>query len=163
MSIIILKRNGFGFKVGAGVAAKWGILFKDGLVIERCRKIDTMCFDKTGTLTTGTFQVTDIVLLSSLVKHERRKCKQNLNTSKILKESDLLTLAASLELASEHPIAEAIVKKAREQNCPLKEPKDTKISPGCGISGNVCGKQVAVGNLRMMDELNIPKSSIRRY
>jgi cation transport ATPase len=55
------------------------------------------------------------------------------------------------------------VKRAREQNCPLEEPKDTKISPGCGIRGIVSGKQVAVGNLKMMEELNIPKSSLRRY
>jgi P-type Cu+ transporter len=120
--------------VGVGRAARDGILIKNAETLETMEKIDTLVVDKTGTLTEG-------------------KPKLGGFGARTPAEGDeVLRLAASLERASEHPLAEAIVKGAMERGINLSEPAEIEIVAGKGIRGRVDGKQVAVGNIAMMKE-----------
>jgi len=121
--------------VGVGRGARSGILIKNAEALETLEKVDTLVVDKTGTLTEGKPKLSSIGARTSAEIDE------------------LLRLAASLERASEHPLAEAIVQGARERGVKLSEPAEVNIVPGKGIRGVVDGKQVAVGNTAMMREV----------
>jgi Cd2+/Zn2+-exporting ATPase/Cu+-exporting ATPase len=116
--------------IGAG--AKRGLLIKGGKYLESLARADVLLIDKTGTLTLGQPQVTDVVPLNGMI------------------ESDILSLAASAERYSEHPLAGAVRAAARERNLPLSEPHDFEAIPGMGVRAGVNGSVIVVGNRRMV-------------
>ena len=120
--------------VGVGRGARAGVLIKNAEALEILEKVDTLVVDKTGTLTEGKPQVTALVSLN----HDN---------------NETLRLAASLERASEHPLATAIVQAAEKQGLALSQPSEFVSVAGKGITGLVDGKQVAVGNPTMMKEM----------
>jgi Cu+-exporting ATPase len=122
--------------VGTGRGAHAGVLIKNAESLELFEKVDTIVFDKTGTLTEGKPKVVSISLAAT----------GEINIS----EDELLRLAASLERASEHPLGAAIVSKAIEKKLTLVEPSGFQSIPGQGLRGTVGGKNVAVGNARLM-------------
>ena len=119
--------------VGTGRSAKMGVLLKNGTVLQEIQKVQTLVFDKTGTLTEGKPVVTDI----------------------IGDEVEVLGLAASLEEASQHPLAEAIVKRASEAGLEIQTVENFQALHGKGVSGQINGKQVLLGNAKMLDGMNI--------
>ena len=119
--------------VGTGRSAKMGVLLKNGTVLQEIQKVQTLVFDKTGTLTEGKPVVTDI----------------------IGDETEVLGLAASLEEASQHPLAQAIIKRATEAELELQPVEDFQALHGKGVSGQINGKQVLLGNAKMLDGMDI--------
>lgn len=123
--------------ITSALGARNGILIKDMKGLEIARKINYVVFDKTGTLTKGEFGVENIVQASN---------------SKV-ETSELLKLAASVEVHSQHSIAQGIVKEAKIRGLKIPEVSDFKSFPGKGASGKVEGKKVTVGNKALMQEL----------
>jgi Cu+-exporting ATPase len=123
--------------VGIGKGAGAGILIKSAEALERMEKVDTLVVDKTGTLTEGKPRVIAVVPAPGLV------------------EDDLLSLAASLERSSEHPLAAAIVRAANERNLLTQEPTDFASVTGEGVTGKIGGRSVALGNAKLMSGLDI--------
>jgi len=115
-----------------GASAKRGLLIKGGKYLELLARADVLLVDKTGTLTLGQPQVTNVVPLNGLSRAE------------------ILTLAASAERYSEHPLAEAVRALARQEELALLEPQDFASVPGLGVRAVINGKHVAVGNRRMI-------------
>ena len=115
-----------------GASAKRGLLIKGGKYLEMLARADVVLVDKTGTLTLGEPQITDVIPLNGL------------------STSDLLSLAASAERYSEHPLAEAVRVAAREKNLTLDEPHGFEAIPGKGIRAKVNGSQIAIGNRRLI-------------
>ena len=115
-----------------GASAKRGLLIKGGKYLELLARADVLLVDKTGTLTLGQPQVTDVIALNGLSRAE------------------VLTLSASAERYSEHPLAEAVRTLARDENIILIEPKDFEAVPGYGVRAVVDGYRIAVGNRRMI-------------
>ncbi len=120
--------------VGMGKGAELGILIKNSEALEVARKITTVVFDKTGTLTKGKPEVTNIVALNGT------------------DESEVLRLAASAEMRSEHPIAEAIVRKAESKSIEIIEPERFEVLAGKGVIATINGMKVLVGNKMLMAE-----------
>jgi P-type Cu+ transporter len=129
--------------VATGRAAQQGVLFRDAEAIERMRTIDTLVVDKTGTLTEGrpTFR--------KLVPAQGREA------------DEVLRLAASLDQGSEHPLAEAIVREARDRGLELLPAEGFESVTGIGVQGEVSGRAVAIGNTALMDELGVDVSALR--
>ncbi|MBP6824289.1 MAG: heavy metal translocating P-type ATPase [Acidobacteria bacterium] len=125
--------------VGTGRGAMAGVLVKHAEALETLAKVDTLVVDKTGTLTEGRPRLVSLVLSSD---------KET--------ESELLRLAASLERASEHPLAAAIVAAAVERKIELVGVDQFESLTGKGVVGQVGGKKVALGNQRLMESLSIP-------
>jgi Cu+-exporting ATPase len=117
--------------VGVGKGAEAGILIRGAEVLERARQLTTVVFDKTGTLTRGEPNVTDVVVFGAL------------------DEEAVLRLAASVEVGSEHPLGEAIVRAATHRKLTLPAVKDFEAIPGHGIRGVVDGRKVLLGNRRL--------------
>ena len=128
--------------VATGRAAHAGVLFRDAEAIENLRRIDTLIVDKTGTLTEG--------------KPAFRAARPTGGVT----EDELLRLAASLDQASEHPLAEAIVAEARRRNLPLDKPEGFESSTGIGVRGRVHGKALAIGNTALMQQLGIDTAAL---
>ena len=126
---------------GAGRAAALGVLFRDAEALERAARVNTVVFDKTGTLTTGRHRVVDA-------------------QSHALTERELIALAAAVESASEHPLAAAVVERARELELEIAPVDNFRALPGRGAVGAVGGREVAVGNLRMLQELGIETAAL---
>jgi len=122
--------------VGTGLGAEQGILFKSSEALERAGKLDVVVLDKTGTITRGQPAVTDIVLF----KYDAG-------------EEELLRIAASVEKGSEHPLGEAILTEANQRGLQLSDPNGFQAQVGSGVSAEVDSKRVAVGNLRMANEM----------
>lgn len=118
-------------------AAQNGFLVKQRIALEAARTIDTVLFDKTGTLTKGEFGVIEIWNIKGHAKDE------------------VLTLAASLDALSEHPIAKAVVAKAKEQNLVLKEPKKFEALKGKGVKAFIKEKEVMVGGPALLESIGI--------
>lgn len=116
--------------IGAG--AKRGLLVKGGKYLETLARADVVMVDKTGTLTLGRPQITDVIALSDIP------------------EAEVLTVAASAERYSEHPLAEAVRTAARERDLPLAVPEGFESIPGQGIRAYVQGHRIAIGNRRMI-------------
>ncbi|GAH61906.1 unnamed protein product, partial [marine sediment metagenome] len=123
--------------VGTGKGAEKGILIKGGESLETAHKLDTIVFDKTGTLTRGEPEITDIV------------------TQNDYSEEEILKYAASAEKVSEHSLAEAIIKRAKEKKIELHDPKNFNAIEGHGIGAEVDGKKVLLGNLKLMQKQQI--------
>jgi P-type Cu+ transporter len=124
--------------VGTGRGAHAGVLIKNAEALETLEKVDTLVLDKTGTLTEGKPRVASIA-------------------EPLINNPEALRLAASLERASEHPLAAAIVEVAMDKKLRLSPPQEFQSITGKGVTGVVDGHKVAVGNLRMMVELGILK------
>jgi P-type Cu+ transporter len=123
--------------VGTGRGAQAGVLIKNAEALEIMEKVNTLVVDKTGTLTEGKPKLTSVIALAGF------------------DEGVVLWLGASLERASEHPLAAAIVNGAQEKNIVLTAVSDFKSFTGKGVSGTVEGRAVALGNLKLFEELNI--------
>ena len=119
--------------VGTARSAKMGVLIKNGEVLEEVSDIDTVVFDKTGTITVGKPQVTDIVG----------------------DQNKVLTIAASLENNSEHPLATAVVKKAKENNISLANVKNFAAIEGRGVKANYDNQEAFVGSERLLEDISI--------
>lgn len=128
--------------VGVGRGAHAGVLIKNAEALERFEKVDTLVLDKTGTLTEGRPSVTAILPALGFV------------------ETDILRLSASLERGSEHPLADAIVRAAKDRDIPLTEAADFDSPVGRGVRGTIEGRQVALGNTRFLGELSIDVSAL---
>ena len=120
--------------VATGKAATQGILFRDAAAIERLREIDTLIVDKTGTLTEG------------------RPAFERAVAAPGLAEDEVLRLAASLDQGSEHPLADAIVRAAREKGLTLDKAENFESSSGIGVRGSVGGRRLALGNTVLMEQ-----------
>jgi Cu+-exporting ATPase len=128
--------------VGVGRGAQAGVLIKNAEALERMEKVDTLVVDKTGTLTEGRPKVISIVAAPGF------------------QEAELLRLAASVERASEHPLADAIVRAARQRNLDLGKVEDFDSPTGKGATGKVDGRTVALGNSSFLTSLGIETQSV---
>jgi len=126
--------------VGIGRGAEFGILIKNGETLEISEKLTTMVFDKTGTLTKGKPEVTDISSIG-------------------IQDNDLLKFAASVENNSQHPLAEAVVKKAREENIDILKSQNFDTYGGKGVKAIVDENEVIIGNRALFRDRNIIISS----
>lgn len=124
--------------VGTGKAAENGILIKSAESLETMHTVDTIVLDKTGTITSGHPSIHDIVLMDPA-----------------LDENAFLTLAASIEIGSEHPLAKAIVDEARIRDLRIEEPSDYSALSGKGLKAKLNGKIYVAGNKKLMEEENV--------
>lgn len=131
--------------VGTGKGAENGILIKDASSLEIAHKLSTIVFDKTGTLTRGQPEVEEIIV-----------DKNNFMGTDL----ELLSLAASSELYSEHPLGKAVVRKAKDSGLKLNEPGEFKSIAGKGIRAKVSGKEIIKGNIKLMIENKVPLSGL---
>ena len=121
--------------VGTGKGAEYGVLIKGGEPLEAACKVKAVVFDKTGTLTKGKPEVTDIV------------------GAELSDENKIISITASLEKLSEHPLAEAIVKYAQEEKIHLPEASNFKAIPGHGVEGKIAGKKYYFGNRKLVTDV----------
>ncbi|KPX28959.1 Heavy metal translocating P-type ATPase [Pseudomonas coronafaciens pv. garcae] len=126
---------------GTGVAARYGILIKDADVLERAHNVDAVVFDKTGTLTSGTPRITN---MSAVLGNEEL----------------LLQLAGALQRGSEHPLAKAVLDVCHEWQLKLDPVEDSRALSGRGIAGTVQGRELALGNRRLLDESGLPMGEL---
>lgn len=119
---------------GTGMAARHGILIKDAQALEIAHSVTVVAFDKTGTLTEGK---------PSLIAYEPAAGENGV---------EVLRLAAALQQGSEHPLAHAVVEKAREQRIDMPAVRDSKALPGLGVEGTVHGQQLMLGSTRLLTE-----------
>lgn len=120
--------------VGSGRMAQAGVLVKDARAIEEMNKVDTLIIDKTGTITEG------------------KPALKSFHSFGDLSENDILTIAASVDANSEHPVAEAIVKGAKEKGIQLKKTEQFEAVTGKGVKGVIDGKQIGLGNNRLVND-----------
>jgi Cu+-exporting ATPase len=128
--------------VGTGKGAEQGTLFKNAESLERAQKIDTIVLDKTGTLTRGEPKVTDVIRDG-------------------MSEQDILFFAGSAEKGSEHPLGEAIVRAAIEKGVPLEQVDEFEALPGHGIRARLNGREIVLGNERLMTDRRIDFTPFR--
>jgi len=128
--------------VGTGKGAEQGILFKNAESLERAQKIDTIVLDKTGTLTRGEPKVTEVIRDG-------------------MSEQEILFLAGSAEKGSEHPLGEAIVRAAMERGIQTEQADEFEALPGHGIRARLNGREIVLGNERLMMEREIDFTSFR--
>jgi Cu+-exporting ATPase len=128
--------------VGVGHGAQAGVLIKNAEALERMEKVDTLVVDKTGTLTEGKPKVVTIM------------------TAAGFEEAEILRLAASVERASEHPLADAIVRSAKERNLDLGRVEAFDSPTGKGATGKVDGKTIVLGNANFLRSLDIDASAL---
>jgi len=130
--------------VGTGKGAENGVLIRGGEALETAHKLNAIVLDKTGTLTKGEPSVTDVL------------------TSNRFTPETILMLSASAERGSEHPLGEAIVTKAREQKLTLETPSDFNAIPGYGIEAAINGKNVLLGNTKLMRDRKIDIGNLEK-
>ncbi len=129
--------------VGVGKGAREGILVKDAATLEKLHKVDTVVVDKTGTITKGKPTLVDIQNLANL------------------KDDELVSILASLEKKSEHPIAHAIVNYGQEKNIPISEVTNFESLQGQGLKGKVNGTEYFVGNVKLINDLKVSFDPVR--
>ena len=130
--------------VGTGKGAENGILIKSAEALQRAQEINTAIFDKTGTLTKGKPEVTDIVAMSGF------------------SEKDVLQFAGIAEKRSEHPLGEAIVRRAKEKKIKIPDPRTFKALTGKGLEARFRGKMLLLGNRRLMQEKKVSTNFIEQ-
>jgi P-type Cu+ transporter len=130
--------------VGVGKGATAGVLIKNAEALERFEKVDTLVVDKTGTLTEGKPKVVAAIPAAGV------------------DESTLLTLAASVERSSEHPLAGAIVSSARERGLTIQEAREFSSITGKGVSGRVDGRQIVIGNAKLIETSSTEAQDLER-
>lgn len=128
--------------VGTGRGAQHGVLIKSGDALERVQALTTLVFDKTGTLTTGQPEVTDVI-------------------APTMSETELLRVAASLERTSEHPLGQAVVRRAQAQRLALTEVRAFEAIPGRGVSGRLEEHPVLLGTQRLLQERGIDSALLQ--
>lgn len=128
--------------VGTGKGAENGILIKGGESLETAHKVTTIVFDKTGTLTKGEPDVTDVIALAPF------------------SEDDVLKFAAAAERSSEHPLGEAIARKARESAFILPEAKNFRALEGLGVEAEIDDRSVLIGNEKLMEQRGVVSSPL---
>lgn len=133
--------------VGVGKAAQNGILIKNAESLEKFQSINFVVMDKTGTITNGTPTVTDIKVVTKMAQKR------------------VLQLLASLEKHSEHPLAQAVVEKAKSDNISLLSVSDFKALEGRGLEGTIAGTHYTAGNLRLADDLGlkVDENLVKKY
>jgi len=131
--------------VGTGKGAEMGILIKGGEALEQAEKLDTIVFDKTGTLTSGKPEVADVLL----------------SPGAVLDTDQLVALAGSLEKNSEHPLAQAVVSEVKKRGLRFETLADFEALPGFGVQGKIEGKNIFLGNMKLMEEKKIDFSMVR--
>lgn len=127
--------------VGSGIGAEKGILIRNGEAIQTFKDVKAIAFDKTGTITKGKPEVTDLVMVEGI------------------KDTDFLYYAGTIEKGSEHPLAHAIVEKAKEEKIKLGEVTEFSALVGMGVEGMIDGERVLVGNRKLMSENNVAYES----
>lgn len=127
---------------GVGKGAEYGVLLRSGEYVEKARKLTTVMFDKTGTLTKGEPSVTDIKALEEF------------------SENDVLRFAATAEKGSEHPLAEAILKRTEIARLAVDTAESFEALPGRGVQCKIEGKTVLLGNRKLMQETDIPTTAL---
>ncbi|TSA27655.1 MAG: copper-translocating P-type ATPase [Ignavibacteriales bacterium] len=130
--------------VGSGLGASNGILIRNGESLELAQNISTIIFDKTGTITEGKPIVSEMVINN-------------------ISEDELILLSASLESKSEHPLALAIVEKAKSKNISLLQPETFKNLSGFGLTGIVNNRSLIIGNLNLMNEYSIKTNAMNEH
>jgi Cu+-exporting ATPase len=128
--------------VATGKAASQGVLFRDAAAIETLRGVDTLIVDKTGTLTEGKPSVERVVAVPGYA------------------EDEVLRLAASIDQGSEHPLADAVVRAARQRGLVLDKPESFESSSGIGVRGRLAGRPVALGNAALMAETGVRTAAL---
>jgi P-type Cu+ transporter len=128
--------------VGVGKGATAGVLIKNAEALERFEKIDTLVVDKTGTLTEGKPRVVAVVPAHGF------------------DETTILSLGASLERSSEHPLAAAIVASARERDLPIKDIAEFASVTGKGVTGKIENRKVAIGNVKLLQDLGVAATEL---
>ena len=128
--------------VATGRGATQGVLFRDAAAIENFRKVDTLIIDKTGTLTEG------------------RPAFDRAVPAPGFEADEVLRLAASLDQGSEHPLADAIVRAARERGLALDKAENFESGSGIGVRGQVAGRQLALGNTALMQQMGVPVAGL---
>ena len=131
--------------VGTGIGAANGILFKNSEALEKAHKLKSIALDKTGTITSGKPVVNEII-----ISNKFKQSQLNISSKK-----DLLKLAASVEKNSEHPLAEAVVRAAKNDNLQLIDSTDFKALPGNGVVGRIENVQILIGNYSLMQNSKI--------
>ncbi|MFQ5867330.1 MAG: heavy metal translocating P-type ATPase [bacterium] len=126
--------------VGSGMGAENGIFFREGAAIQTLKDVHTIVFDKTGTITKGKPEVTDIVTMDGF------------------EEDEVLRLAASVESGSEHPLGQAIVRRAQEKGTNLIPPQDFAAVTGKGVKAKLNGEEVLVGSRKLMEGVELTSS-----
>ncbi len=129
--------------VATGKGATKGILFRDAAAIENLRKINTLIIDKTGTLTEGKPIFDKVIAAPGFT------------------DDEILRLAASLDQGSEHPLANAIVRAARDRNLSLVNPENFESSSGIGVQGSVDARHLVLGNTALMDKLGVSVDTLK--
>ena len=132
--------------VAVGRGAKAGVLVRDAEALETLARVDTLVVDKTGTLTEGKPHLARVEIFEGVKSPERA----------------ILSLAASLERSSEHPLARAIVDAAEERKLPLTAASDFQASPGGGVAGKVLGKAVVIGTARFLQQQGLTLSAVQQ-
>ncbi|MFB6304488.1 MAG: heavy metal translocating P-type ATPase, partial [Haloferacaceae archaeon] len=141
--------------VGTAIGARHGVLFRGGDVLERARDVDAVVFDKTGTLTEGEMRLTDVVAVDGPVPDGgRAEARERPDAS----EAAVLRLAAGAESGSEHPLGRAVVAGAAERGVDVPAPTDFENAPGRGVRATVDGRDVLVGNRRLLGEAGVDPS-----
>jgi len=130
--------------VGTGKGAESGVLIRGGEALETAHKLKAIVLDKTGTLTEGKPSVTDIAVFNGF------------------KEEEILRYSASAEKGSEHPLGEAIVNRALEQNLLLASPEKFNAIAGHGIEAAIEGKSLLLGNLKLMRDRGVPTETLAK-
>jgi Cu+-exporting ATPase len=131
--------------VGVGKGAENGILIRSGEALETAQKLDAIILDKTGTITEGKPSVTNVIPMNGFT------------------EEQILYYAASVEKVSEHPLGEAIILGAGERSIELSDPDNFNAIPGHGVEARVGGKQVVLGNLKMMMKKSIQYADLQHH
>ncbi|WP_338489439.1 heavy metal translocating P-type ATPase [Pseudomonas trivialis] len=126
---------------GTGVAARHGILIKDAEALERAHAVSTVVFDKTGTLTSGAPTIAHLVAVEG-------------------NESQLLQQAGALQRGSQHPLAKAVLDACNEQGLPVADASASQSLTGRGMTGTVDGRQLALGNTRMLQEYGLSEGEL---
>jgi Cu+-exporting ATPase len=126
---------------GTGVAARHGILIKDAEALERAHEVTTVVFDKTGTLTSGTPRITNMLAVDG-------------------DETALLQQAGALQRGSEHPLAKAVLDACRERGLMLDTVQNSRSLAGRGIAGTVHGVELALGNIRLLEESGLQPGAL---
>jgi Cu+-exporting ATPase len=129
--------------VGTGKGAEYGILIKSGEALETAHKINVVVFDKTGTITRGAPEVTDIISVSEMTNDR------------------LLQIAASCEKGSEHPLGEAIVKKAENEGFEILKTENFQAIPGLGLKAQINGAEILIGNKKLMDDKTVSLKELK--
>ena len=141
--------------VGSTISAKNGVLFKGGDVLERVREVDAVVFDKTGTLTEGRMELTDVVAADGGVRTDGGAV-----TERAVDETFVLSVAASAESGSEHPLAEAIVDGARERDIDLVDVESFENVPGHGVTATTAHGDVLVGNRKLLADNGVDSTPV---